>query len=180
MNMDKIIKLVERDELRLKAIACVRSLNLPDCYLAAGFVRNLVWDFLHQKLIPTPLNDVDIIYFDQNEANPNTYQAYELTLNKLMPQLNWQVKNQALMHQRNNDVPYTSSLDAMSFWPEKETAVGIRQLSNGNFECISAFGFESLFNLQITYNPKRLKSVFEYRINSKGWLTTWHKLVVVR
>jgi hypothetical protein len=82
------------------------------------------------------------------------------------------------MHIRNNDDLYSSSLDAMSYWPEKETAVGIRKLSDGNFECISAFGFNSLFNLQITHNPKRLRSVFEHRINSKGWLTTWANLSI--
>ena len=95
-----------------------------------------------------------------------------------MPQLNWQVRNQALMHVRNNDEPYNSSLDAMSYWPEQETAIGIRKLPNGNFDCISAFGLESLFKLQVTYNPKRSKSTFDHRIKSKGWLTKWHKLRV--
>jgi hypothetical protein len=176
MNMDRIVKLLESDELRLNALECVRLLELPDCYLAAGFVRNLVWDFLHNKPTPTPLNDVDVIYFDLNESDPEQYQEYELKLKEMMPNLNWQVRNQALMHSRNNDEPYSSSLDAMSYWPEKETAVGIRQLTDGNLECASAFGFESLFNLQISYNPKRLRSVFEHRITSKGWLTTWCNL----
>jgi len=176
--MDRVIKLIELDELRLNALECVRILDLPECYLAAGFVRNLVWDNLHQKSAPTPLNDADVIYFDLNESNPDKFKEYELTLKALLPALNWQVRNQALMHIRNNDQPYSSSLDAMSYWPEKETAVGIRKLPNGNFDCIAVFGFESLFNLQVTYNPKRLKSVFEQRISSKGWLTKWCNLIV--
>jgi len=175
---DRIIKLITLDGLRLEALACVHLLNLPECYLAAGFVRNLVWDNLHQKRQATPLNDVDVIYFDSNESSPDKYKTYELTLKTWLPQLNWQVRNQALMHIRNNDNPYFSSLDAMSYWPEKETAIGIRQLPNGKFDCISAFGFDSLFNLQITYNPKRLRSVFEHRIKSKDWLNIWGKLVV--
>jgi len=176
--MDRIVELIESDELRLYALECVRLLNLPECYIAAGFIRNLVWDNLHQKSEPTPLNDVDVIYFDLNESSPDKFLEYESRLKKLLPQLNWQVRNQALMHVRNNDKPYSSSLDAMSFWPEKETAVGIRKLSNGNYDCISAFGFESLFKLRVTYNPKRLKSVFEYRIKSKGWLAKWSDLTV--
>ena len=68
--MNRIITLIEKDELRVKALDCVRQLNLPHCYLAAGFVRNLVWDHLHQKLVSTPLNDVDVIYFDETESNP--------------------------------------------------------------------------------------------------------------
>ena len=178
VQMDRIIDLIESDELRLQALEYVRLLDLPECYIAAGFVRNLVWDYLHHKSEPTPLNDVDVIYFDLNESNPNKFIEYESRLTELLPQLNWQVRNQALMHVRNNDEPYGSSLDAMSYWPEQETAVAIRKLSNGNFDCISAFGFESLFNFQVTYNTKRLKSVFEHRIKSKEWLIKWRNLVV--
>ncbi len=176
--MQRIVTLVESDKLRLKALECVRLLDLPDCYIAAGFVRNLVWDFLHNKLSPTPLNDVDVIYFDSSESNPEQYKKYESQLKEMLPTLNWQVRNQALMHLRNNDKPYSSSLDAMSYWPEKETAVGIRQLHDGTLECVSAFGVISLFNLKITHNPKRLKSVFEHRVNSKEWLLTWCNLRV--
>ena len=178
VHMDRIVELIESDVLRLNALDCVRLLELPECYIAAGFVRNLVWDDLHHKSEPTPLNDVDVIYFDLNESNPNKFIEYESRLTELLPQLNWQVRNQALMHLRNNDEPYKNSLDAMSYWPEKETAIGIRKLPNGDFDCISAFGFESLFKLQVTYNPKRLKSVFEHRIKSKGWLNKWHNLIV--
>ncbi len=177
-HMNKIIELIELDELRLTALECVRLLDLPQCYLAAGFVRNLIWDSLHQKSEPTMLNDVDVIYFDSTESNPEAFQEYELRLKVMLPKLNWQVRNQALMHIRNNDKPYKSSLDAMSYWPEKETAIGIRKLSNGNLECISAFGYDSLFNLKITYNPKRLRSIFDHRVNSKGWLSKWGNLKV--
>ncbi|WP_241238698.1 nucleotidyltransferase family protein [Colwellia sp. Arc7-635] len=180
VHIDIIVELIESDQLRLNALACIRLLDLPECYIAAGFVRNLVWDSLHQKLEPTTLNDVDVIYFDANESSADKFIEYERKLTQLLPQLNWQVRNQALMHLKNNDEPYNSSLDAMSYWPEKETAVGIRQLSNGGFECIAAFGFDSLFKLQLTHNPKRLKSVFNHRINSKGWLAHWHNLIVVQ
>lgn len=177
--MDRVIKLIKSDEMRLKALECVRLLDLPECYIAAGFVRNLVWDFLHQKAPPTPLNDVDVIYFDSDESNPKQSQQHESKLKEMMPNLNWQVRNQAIMHLKNHDQPYLGSLDAMSYWPEKETAIGIRQLADGKLECISAFGIDSLFNSQITHNPKRLQSVFKHRINSKGWLATWNDLKVI-
>jgi hypothetical protein len=176
--MQRIIQLIEGDELRLEALSCVHALALPQCYLAAGFVRNLVWDHLHQKPLATPLNDIDVVYFDPYESNPLTFKTHELALKALMPELNWQVRNQALMHIRNGDEPYTSSLDAMSYWPEQETAIAIRKLASGEFECISAFGFDSLFNLQLTHNPKKSKIVFDHRVSSKGWLTHWHNLSV--
>ena len=176
MFMEKLIELIKKDELRIKALNCVQKLNLPHSYLAAGFVRNLVWDHLHQKPVPTALNDVDVIYFDDTESNPDTHKLIEFELSLLMPELNWQVRNQAIMHERNGDQPYLNIIDAMSYWPEKETAVAIRQLDDCSYECISAFGFASLFQLQVTYNPKRSRRTFSDRVTLKGWLDKWPNL----
>jgi hypothetical protein len=177
-QVSKIIALIKQDKLRIDALECVYKLNLPDCYLAAGFLRNLVWDSLHHKKISTPLNDMDVIYFDISEVDDQAYLEYEVQLKQQMPDVNWQVRNQAKMNERNGDRAYLSSLDAMSFWPEKETAVAIRKSEQGDYDCIAAFGFDSLFNFQITLNPKRKLSVFELRISSKNWLVQWPKLIV--
>ncbi|MGI9283662.1 MAG: nucleotidyltransferase family protein [Endozoicomonas sp.] len=168
-----IIQLIKQDSMRLEALDCIRLLKLPQCYLAAGFVRNLVWDHLHQYSQPTPLNDLDVIYFDPDEKNPEAFKYYESQLRQQHPELNWQVRNQARMHERNGDKPYQSSLDAMAHWPEKETAVAVRKTITGNFECIAAFGFESLFSLQVTHNPERSRELFEQRVSSKAWLSHW-------
>ncbi|ELS9246942.1 nucleotidyltransferase family protein [Vibrio cholerae] len=176
--MDEIVELIKRDPIRTEALNHVSLLNLPQCYIAAGFVRNLVWDSLHGFESTTALNDVDVIYFDLNESNSNAYLGYEEYLKGCMPELNWQVRNQAQMHERNGDEPYQSSVDAMSYWPEKETAVGVRQTGVNQYEVVSAFGFESLFGYCITHNPKRSRAIFENRVNSKGWLVRWPSLRV--
>ena len=177
--MDKIVELIQQDTVRLQAIYSVAQLGLPQCYLAAGFVRNLVWDYLHNKSVPTPLNDVDVIYFDPEETDIDAYRQYESRLIKEMSELNWQVRNQAKMHLRNGDKPYTSTIDAMSYWPEKETAVGIRKQPHGEFECVSPFGFDSLFHCHVTCNPKCRREIFEKRAYEKGWLEHWPSLKIM-
>ncbi|WP_299004394.1 nucleotidyltransferase family protein [uncultured Shewanella sp.] len=179
MLVERIIKLIEQDRLRKKALECVVSLNLPQGYIAAGFVRNLVWDDLHQNKRPTPLNDIDVIYFDSEARNIDKDKMYEMKLRQIMPEINWQVKNQALMHIRNGDRPYLNIVDAMSFWPEKETAVAIRRVNNGRYECLSAFGFDSLFQLLVTHNPKRSKAIFDERVSAKQWLNLWPQLTIL-
>lgn len=164
--------------MRVKALRCVAQLNLPQCYIAAGFVRNLVWDSLHKAEQSTLLNDVDVIYFDPQESNPGKNLLYERQLTKLMPELNWQVRNQATMHTANGDLPYTSSLDAMRHWPEKETAVGIRQVGLSQYECIAAFGFESLLKGYVTFNSIGSRLAYDHRLKSKGWLKQWPLLKV--
>ncbi|WP_305840359.1 nucleotidyltransferase family protein [Photobacterium leiognathi] len=174
--MDRIVELLKLDPMRIKALNHVSQLNLPQCYIAAGFVRNLVWDSLHEFISPTPLNDVDVIYFDPNELNSKAYLDYEAHLKGCIPELKWQVRNQAQMHKRNGHEPYQSSVDAMSYWPEKETAVGVRQTDVNQYEVVSAFGVESLFGYYVTHNPKRSRTIFENRVNSKGWLIRWPSL----
>ncbi|MDN3617329.1 nucleotidyltransferase family protein [Vibrio gallaecicus] len=174
--MNKIVELIKQESTRVKTLDCVAQLGLPQCFIAAGFVRNLVWDSLHNFEKPTPLNDVDVIYFDPDELHSESYLLYEAQLNSWMPELNWQVRNQAVMHVRNGDDPYTSSLDAMSYWPEKETAVAIRKVGPNQYECISSFGFESLFNYCVTHNPQRSLETFEQRVSQKGWLVRWPSL----
>lgn len=177
--MKRIVELITQDPIRVEALRCAETLDLPDWYLAAGFVRNLVWDALHGLSEATPLNDVDLIYFDPLETQVHQNLRYQQQLAKMMPELNWQVRNQALMHIRNGDQAYTSSLDAMSYWPEKETAIGIRLDKEQRYQCAASFGYQSLFDLKLTHNPKRCKTVFDQRVSSKGWLNRWPKLTVV-
>ncbi|WP_375753592.1 nucleotidyltransferase family protein [Vibrio sp. HN007] len=175
----KIHELLLQDPFRLQALNTIAQLNLPQCFIAAGFVRNLVWDHLHSKTTPTPLNDIDVIYFDASEQQKDKYQEYETKLHSIAPKYNWQVRNQAFMHTRNGDKPYNSTLDAIGYWPEKETALAVRKINQNQFECISAFGFESLFAMQVTHNPRRKLEVFNLRVHSKDWLATWPNLTIV-
>jgi len=175
----------------IRALRAARMLALPQWMLAAGFVRNLVWDRLH-GFVATPFTDIDVIYFDPADLSRETENRYEAELRILAPEYPWSVKNQARMHLRNGDKPYLSSLDAMSYWPEKETAIGVSlidvdEASIDKFETISqtslnvhaAFGLESLFLLKITYNPKRPLTLFNQRLHTKGWLDAYPDLQIL-
>lgn len=174
--MATITELIKADAMRMEILNVVESLKLPDCFVAAGFVRNLVWGYLH-GVENSSLNDVDVIFFDRNERICEA--SIEQTLVSLLPNVNWQVKNQAIMHLRNGDMPYSNSTDAMAHWPEKETAVGVRISNDGRLEISAPFGEEILFLGTITHNPKREVSIFFNRVESKRWLKTWPQLKVV-
>lgn len=175
--LQHIVKIVQQDPLRMKALDCARVLNLQDYYLAAGFVRNMVWDHIHGYAIPTPLNDIDLVYFMPREPL-STQHYYEQELQLMMPEIRWQVRNQALMHGKNNDAPYYNTQDAMSYWPEKETAVGVRKTSEHHFEIAAIFGVESLLAGRLTPNPKRSLSVFNERVERKQWLLKWPRIMI--
>ena len=159
------------------ALAAVKALELPDCLIAAGFIRNLVWDSLYDQ--SSVLNDIDVVYFCPLDTSETKDVALEKRLRALQPSLPWSVKNQARMHLGNGDKPYKSTLDAMAFWPEKQTAIGARIEDDDSLIVQSVFDLELQFNGEINHNPARSIETFNQRVSSKGWLDTWPLLPVV-
>lgn len=119
---------IQEDDMRFSTLklvqACARVHAMPQWCVAAGFVRNLVWERLHGQAAK-PLNDIDVIYYCPLDIRPERDLAIEQYLLTLAPELPWSVKNQARMHLHNQDNPYQDVCDAMSYWPEIETAVAV-------------------------------------------------------
>jgi uncharacterized protein len=111
--------LLSRDPERSRALDVVRTLDLPDSRVGAGFVRSAVWDHLHGMPPSKPGGDVDVIWFDPQRADPGEDRELEQRLRELAPNINWSVKNQSRMHMRNDDDPYVSSY--------RENAPGMRR-----------------------------------------------------
>lgn len=176
---DQVIEWIESDSDRMEALELASTLGLNDWCLAAGFVRNLIWDKLHNKEVLTPLNDIDLIYFDSAVIDENADLDYEARL-KAVSCFPWSVKNQARMHVRNNDQPYVSTADSMSYWVEVETAVGASFVKGKGVRLVAPFGLEANFNHTITLNSKRPKpNDFKERVLGKEWCDLWPNLKVV-
>ncbi|EPJ53080.1 MAG: hypothetical protein OFPI_11810 [Osedax symbiont Rs2] len=174
----RIADWLRADSARMSALRQAAKLQLPHWCIGAGFVRNLVWDKLHGYSRATPCNDIDLIYYDAQYCSVERDRDFERQL-LLHSDFPWSVKNQARMHQRNGDAPYSCSADAMSYWPEIETAVAATLDKRGGIEIIAPFGIANLFACKITINPKRPKpEVFARRIADKQWLRQWPNLQV--
>lgn len=110
-QQQQIIEWLRADPYRMQALSIARELQLNQWCLAAGFVRNLVWDKLHGYPSSTPLNDIDLVYFDEQDASEQHDLQLEEQLNRttsaLHPSFPWSVKNQARMHLRSGRWPYT-------------------------------------------------------------------------
>ena len=123
--MERLKEIMLSKPHTLRDLELVKSLNLPNWYIAAGYIRNQVWDVLHGMKSSQAFNDVDVIYFDVDDNREETEKKYEIQLRALDANINWSVKNQARMHLRNNEDPYSNVEDAMKRWPETATAIGI-------------------------------------------------------
>ena len=171
-----IIHWIRNDPRRWQILEAAAQFNLPDWCLAAGFVRNLVWDKLHQYDRNTPLTDIDLIYFNPEDVTETADKNIEKQLYNLLP-APWSVKNQARMHLKHSHDPYQNIEDAMRYWVEIETAVGVRLIDN-NLYLIAPYGTTSLLSGELTFNTLSNINVFKHRIEQKQWLIHWPQLEV--
>lgn len=178
----KLSAILSADPLRLEVLRQVRGLNLPDCWVAAGFVRNAVWDHLHGFSAPTPLADIDVLWFDPAQASAEADACLEQALRRADNRYDWSVKNQARMHRRNHDQPYSSATDAMRYWCETVSAVAVRLNAADQLEIAAPFGLDDLFQLLIRPTPRFVddkQAIYAQRLREKNWLATWPHLRVV-
>lgn len=178
-NVSIVQAIVSDDPVRSRLLEMVRSLNLPDCWIGAGFVRNAVWDYLHGRGLSPVSTDVDVIWFDAKRCLPEEDEALEILLRGLDPAVTWSVKNQARMHVQNGDEPYLSTTDAMRYWPETATAVAVRLLADGSCEVAAPLGLDDLFGLIIRPTERfstSKRAIYQDRFKSKNWMSIWPQL----
>jgi hypothetical protein len=173
----KLIEIIEADKWMIEVLEIARSLELNDCWIGAGFFRNKVWDFKHNKA-RTPLNDIDIIYFDKSKTTAEDDFEIENKLKLAHPGINWSVRNQSRMHLRNNHKAYKNCEDAISYWPETATAIAVRLGENNQVEYIAPYGLSDLFNLIVKPTPKTDIDIFNNRVENKRWKTIWEMLTI--
>jgi len=171
------------DPFRMAALKAARAVKLPDWCLSAGFVRSLVWDKLHGFSEPTPLPDLDLIYFRaMDEAAARAEEAAaERQLAQLLPAAPFEVRNQARMHVKNGVEPYFSMTDGLARFLETPTASGVRLEDDDNFSFIMPHGFDDLFALIVRPTPAGLANMATYRarVADKNWPARWPNVQVL-
>lgn len=176
MNAALLTRLIHADAERMRLLGLVRALDLPDCWIGAGAVRNAVWDHLHGRAPRAPGGDIDIIWFDPGQADREVDARIEQALRGADGAIDWSVKNQARMHTGNGDGPYASAPDAMRYWPETATAVGVRLDASGELVIAAPFGLDDLFDGVIRPTPaftEHKRTLFDARWQGKRWLNEW-------
>lgn len=182
IHLSQVQTIIAADPVRWQILRLVQELELPDCWVAAGFVRSAIWNHLHQRSTSPLPPDIDVIWFDSERTSPDLDTHIEAALRRKDQTIDWSVKNQARMHLRNDDSPYSSAVDAMTHWPETATAVAVRLGVEGVVEVTAPLGLDDLFNLVVRPTAKfqaDKRQVYLNRLRSKNWLTTWPNLKIL-
>lgn len=122
-----------------------------------------------------------MLIFDAARTSPDYEKDLERQLAALVPDLRWEVVNQATIHTYTGDGgPYTSIEHAMSRWADLVTAVGARLEADGQITIVAPGGLDDLFELRVRPNiatPTSAK-VYRDRMQSKGWQQRWPLLTI--
>ncbi|WP_244368101.1 nucleotidyltransferase family protein [Micromonospora echinofusca] len=175
MSAQDVLGVIESDPEAMRVLRAVADLGLPDWWIGAGFVRNRIWDAI-SNLPALPERDVDVAYFDPDKLDPREETRAEARAMASLPGVPWEIRNQARMHLRNGDEPYTSTVDAMSRWPETATCVAVT-LRDGSVRLVSCHGLADLVGMVVRPSPAfdtiAGRAKVRHRVKAKGWLDRW-------
>lgn len=176
-----ILASITADPWMMAVLGAARDLGLPDCWIGAGFVRGKIWDHLHGFVRATPLEDIDVLYFQPEDTSQAAERVIEARLRRALPGQPWSAKNQARMHLRNGDQPYTDTVDAMRYWLETPTCVAVRLDAQQKLELAAPYGIDDLLRLILRPTPagRRRKEAFRERVEKKQWLQNWPNAQVI-
>jgi uncharacterized protein len=176
--MSLIARIIAEDAIAMEQLRAVRTLGLPDWCIAAGFVRNRVWDHLH-GIVPARLPvDIDVIYYNAGDPSKEREGEHEAALDRLLPGLPWQVRNQARMHVWKGLPQHRDTADAMIHWLESVTGIGVRLEADDGLSVIAPLGTDDLLNLRCRPTPygRTRRSEYDERVAAKRWRELWPKV----
>jgi hypothetical protein len=147
----------------LGVLASVGEAGLPDAWVGAGVIRDLIWDTkFGSGFDPSRINDVDVAFFDPSDLSPDRDASAESRLRELRPDIRWDVKNQAAVHTWYPNhfgipvKPFKSMEEAVASWPETATSVAVRTSKAGVLEVIAPHGLDDLLDGVWRRNPVRV------------------------
>ena len=182
----RLISIASSSAWFIDALRAVQTLQLNSWCIGAGAVRNLVWDELSGKREPSALADVDVAYFDGTDISPERDQRLQRELVALLPDVPWEVTNQAGVHLWFADYfghqvePVNTLIEAVATWPEYATSVGISINQAGALEVIAPLGLGDLFSMTVRHNPERASVTnYETRIAQKKYRERWPNVTII-
>lgn len=170
------------------ALGAVAASALPDAWIGAGAIRDVVWGQAHDGFDPAAVRDVDVAFFDPRDLTRERDQAAQRILGGLA-ELPWEATNQAAVHTWFHRhfggppiPPLCSVHDAVATWPETATCVAVRLAPDGTgeLEVCAPHGLADLLGLTWRRNPARVSiTESQARLARQGVAERWPRVTIV-
>jgi hypothetical protein len=144
----------------MNVLGVLREEALPDAWVVAGAIYNLVWNRLTGRPDLNGINDIDVFYYDGADLS---YGAEDAVIERLARRLGHlplpvQVRNQARVHlwfPQKFGIPFTplaSSLEMLGRYASKTHAVAAQLTADGVLRIHAPFGLDDIFSFRVTPN----------------------------
>ncbi len=181
----RLAELIVTEPWMSRALGAVADSGLPDAWIGAGVIRDLVWGQHHGGFNPAVVKDVDVAYFDPGDLTMERDIAAQEALARLAD-LPWEATNQAAVHvwyhQYFGGPPvesFASVHEAIATWPETATCVAIRQRPDG-LEVCAPHGLADLLDGVWRVNPIRVTpAMSQARLARQRVRVRWPRVRVV-
>ncbi|NES29201.1 hypothetical protein GCE86_18355 [Micromonospora terminaliae] len=148
----------------LGVLTVVRDAGLPDAWVGAGVLRDLVWGRRYgDGFDPRAVRDVDVAFFDLHDLGRSADLAATDLLRRHEPAVPWEATNQAAVHTWYESVFGTgpvgalrSVAEAVATWPETATSVAVRLDAAGTLHVCAPVGLDDLLDGVWRRNPRRV------------------------
>lgn len=154
-------QLIRASPWHVDVLRAVRASGLPDAWVGAGVLRDLVWGSrFGSGFIAGEVRDVDVPYFDPGDLSRAADDRATAALPAGFP---WEAKNQAAVHTWYAEKfggppvpPFASIAEAIATWPEFHTCVAVRLGAHDEIEICAPYGLDDLMNGVWRPNPRRI------------------------
>ncbi|HEX4489944.1 MAG TPA: nucleotidyltransferase family protein [Acidimicrobiia bacterium] len=186
-RVDELRAILHGSDWFCRVLANVAALDLPDCWVGAGAVRDLVWDVrFGAGFDPADIVDVDVVFFDGGDLSAEREEQAEAALRVADPSVKWDVKNQARVHLWFEArfgapaEPLASAFEGVATWPERASAVAVRLDGEDEIDVLAPFGLDDLLDGVWRRNPTRVtEREWQARLDRKQPGRRWPAVTVV-
>jgi hypothetical protein len=183
---DQLNVRISREPWLMHALRVVQVSGLPDAWIGAGVIRDVIWGQLNDRFDPTTVHDIDVAFFDPDDVSGRRDETAQQELHALADDLPWEATNQAAVHTWYHRYfggqqveAFTCVHDAVATWPETATSVAVRNTPDGIDIC-GPHGLTDLLTGVWRRNPTRVAiSRSQERLTRQRPTERWPSVTVI-
>lgn len=161
---DRLRSMIRSSAWMMRVLMTVRQAELPDAWVGAGTIRDLVWGQMYGSgFNPDDVRDVDVAFFNPHDLSRDGDEQATARLHDAWSQVPWEASNQAAVHTWYASEfggepvrPLLTIADAVATWPETATAVAVRLNPADAVELCAPLGLTDLLTGVWRRNPRRV------------------------
>lgn len=184
-----LVSILKKNKSLMMVLDYISELNLPNFYIVASSVFQIIWNYYDGKDLNFGIKDIDVIYYNNSDLSVEKDLEYYNMINEYVKSngFNYEidVSNEARMHlwkmahgQGENVEQYKNSEDAMGKWIATVHAIGITK-ENNKIKVYAPYGLSDIFSRTIRpiKHNDNSKELYDKKVES--WKNRFDNLNII-